>query len=138
MLSKIQAFFHSRVAAAEKWDVALFRLTMDRTTDSNFHWIMGGTLHSPSCLSGFNYPQCRCVRAFQLCRHTFNYQEYLPGLTRPAVDQIISKEPIDFPRHAADILKFILSIGETSERAEELVYFIPVYGYPLFSAAVSY
>jgi len=122
-LSKLVAFFKARSKSAEEWDVALFRLAFSSTNIKN-NFLSN---HSVQCWHISRSVQCTCLDA--LMRY-FSLEVYQEDLRNSALFQHANSRPLpdiqgDIARDSLVVLKFFLSLSETSPRAAELSSFIP-------------
>ena len=129
MLGKVTAFIKIRAKSADTWDIALFRLAQysgDFRYDFNLF-----NHHSVDCWHVGRSPQCACVEArvrylllgsyleeFRNTRHTTLFQD--------TMNRLVEHRQVDIAQHSRDVLQFIISVPETSQRATELMPFIPV------------
>ena len=130
--SKIALFLERRLADAEEWDVAFLRLALsDLSFDVTFH-----SFHAVQCWHTSS--KCGCLDAIAHALHTSTYEIYLSSST--LVQSVIT--PLLAHRNPAqdslDILLFLLSLSETSQRATELSRFIDMYVVHLFSSPTRY
>ena len=117
--------FKSRAGTAEEWDAALFRLAL--STADFFHSFP--SLHSVHCWQFSRSPQCTCEGTYIRNLPLGNYQDALYDsiLIRHGKSQLLPDWQGDIPHDSLVVLKFILSLSETSQRATELSSFILVY-----------
>ena len=118
LLAKVRALLHSREAGAPQWDVALLRLTGH---DVPFHAMP--FLHSIHCWNA-TLSQCNCAHGARWSLTIRNYREYS---THPVLANVIPERLHDSRQDYLDMLRFFLSIGESSEQAIQLSDFLPVY-----------
>ena len=117
-------FFKSRVAAAEVWDVAFFRL-IHSTCDLD---TLTFSQHSIYCWQVANSPQCLCREAYAVGIPFGNYQYVLhhSALFQDAKSRLATGRQDDVAQDSLAVVRFFLSLSETGPRAAELSSFIAV------------
>ena len=128
MASKITTFFKSRLADAEEWDIAILRLTF---SDFSF----GTPFISHHAVQCWHTPsKCGCLdaNAHSLLFFTYNYQLSESTLAESVINPLLRNcDPV---HDSLDVLLFLLSLSDTSQRATELSRFIRMYVVHVFSS----
>lgn len=122
LLSKVTLFLKSRASTAQEWDTALFRLSI-----SAAKWrVPIDSCHSVHCWHVSRSPECICVHAH--LRH-LSLDQYEKELAASALVQHFStrNRKDTFSQDCFEVLKFFISLSETSQLATELSPFIPTY-----------
>jgi len=121
-LSKLVAFFKTRAESAEEWDVALFRLAV---SSADFEYGVY-SYHSVQCWHIPGSPECTCIDTLMRNIDLNSYQFGLRGSTLPqhAKSRLLPDKQDNVARDSLIVLKFFLSLSETSPRAAELSSFI--------------
>ena len=125
MLSKVTVFVNHRIATAQEWDIGLLRLALS-TTDFTYDTL---SYHSTHCWHVARSPQCICMRAYGLNLPFIQYQQRLfnSTLVRHANSPLLANRQDNIPQDSLDVLQFIISLSETSQRAIELSPFVDMY-----------
>jgi len=120
--SRLVGFFKTRAKSAEEWDVALFRLAVS----SNAFGLYSSSYHSVQCWHISRSPKCTCIDAYIHNIKLDNYQSNLRNSTliQHAKSQLLPDDQGDIAQDSLVVLKFFLSLSETSPLAIELSSFI--------------
>ena len=126
--SKMKLFLERRLADAEEWDIAFLRLTF---SDLSFD----GTFFSHHAVQCWHTPsKCGCLDAFAHAFPLSDYQRYFSSspLAQSVITPLLGN--CDSAQDSLDVLLFLLSLSDTSQRATELSRFIRMYVVHVFSS----
>jgi len=131
--SKMKLFLESRLADAEEWDIAYLRLTF---SDLSFDRELFSSYHTVQCWHTSS--KCGCLDAFAHSLDISFYQNYLPysPLAQSVITPLLAN--CDPAQDSLDVLLFLLSLSDTSQRATELSRFIFMYVVHVFSSPTRY
>jgi len=132
MASKMKLFLERRLADAEEWDIAFLRLTSSNLSfDSDIF-----SIHGVQCWHTSS--KCGCLDAFA---HAFRISFYQSDLSSSPLAQSVITPLLgncDPAQDSLDVLLFLLSLSDTSQRATELSRFIDMYVVHVFSSPTRY